>query len=54
MLIDLATGPQTFVLSREGYFKGTVILTVTEGMTGRAESRTVVLIPAASHARLRR
>jgi len=45
MLIDLATGPQTFVLSREGYFKGTVILTVTEGMTGRAESRTVVLIP---------
>jgi len=45
MLIDLATGPQTFVLSRDGYFKGTVVLNVTDGMTGRAESRSVVLIP---------
>jgi serine/threonine-protein kinase len=45
MLIDLLPGPQTFVLSREGFFKATVILNVTEAMTGKSESRTVVMIP---------
>jgi TonB family protein len=37
-------GPQTFVLSRDGYFKATVILHITDAMAGRAESRTVVMI----------
>jgi hypothetical protein len=45
MLIDLSPGPQTFILSRDGYFKATVVLNVTDGMTGRNESRTVVLVP---------
>jgi tRNA A-37 threonylcarbamoyl transferase component Bud32 len=45
MLIDLSPGPQTFLLSRDGYFKATVVLNVTDGMTGRNESRTVVLVP---------
>jgi tRNA A-37 threonylcarbamoyl transferase component Bud32 len=45
MLIDLSPGPQTFLLSRDGYFKGTVVLNVTDGMVGRNESRTVVLVP---------
>src|SRR6185295_5825083 len=45
MLIDLSPGPQTFLLSRDGYFKATVVLNITDGMTGRNESRTVVLVP---------
>jgi tRNA A-37 threonylcarbamoyl transferase component Bud32 len=45
MLIDLSPGPQTFLLSRDGYFKATVVLNITDAMTGRNESRTVVLVP---------
>jgi TonB family protein len=45
MLIDLLPGPQTFVLSRDGYFKATVVLNITESMTGKSESRTIVMIP---------
>jgi TonB family protein len=45
MLIDLLPGPQTFVLSRDGYFKATVVLNITESMSGKPESRTVVMIP---------
>jgi serine/threonine-protein kinase len=45
MLIDLLPGPQTFVLSRDGYFKATVVLQITESMAGKSESRTVVMIP---------
>jgi TonB family protein len=45
MLIDLLPGPQTFVLSRDGYFKATVILNITDSMAGKSESRTVVMIP---------
>jgi hypothetical protein len=45
LLIDLSPGPQTFVLAREGYFKATVVLNVTEAMAGRNESRTVILVP---------
>lgn len=45
MLIDLSPGPQTFILSRDGYFKATVVLNVTDPMAGRNESRTVVLVP---------
>ena len=44
MLIDLLPGPQTFVLSRDGYFKATVVLNITESMAGKSESRTVVMI----------
>jgi TonB family protein len=44
MLIDLLPGPQTFVLSRDGYFKATVILHITDAMAGKTESRTVVMI----------
>jgi serine/threonine protein kinase len=47
MLIDLAPGPQTFLLSREGYLKATVILNITDAMAGRNESRTVVMVPRA-------
>jgi eukaryotic-like serine/threonine-protein kinase len=45
MLIDLLPGPQTFILSRDGYFKATVMLHITDAMTGKSESRTVVMIP---------
>ncbi|HMI89160.1 MAG TPA: TonB family protein, partial [Polyangiaceae bacterium] len=45
MLIDLLPGPQTFVLSRDGYFKATVVLNITDAMAGKSESRTVVMIP---------
>jgi eukaryotic-like serine/threonine-protein kinase len=45
MLIDLLPGPQTFILSREGHFKATVVLHITDAMAGRTESRTVVMIP---------
>src|SRR5262249_35010491 len=45
MLIDLSPGPQTFLLSRDGFFKATVVLNVTDGMTGRNESGTGVLVP---------
>ena len=45
MLIDLLPGPQTFVLTRDGYFKATVVLNITESMNGKSESRTVVMIP---------
>jgi TonB family protein len=45
MLIDLLPGPQTFVLSRDGYFKATVVLYITDAMSGKSESRTVVMIP---------
>jgi TonB family protein len=45
MLIDLLPGPQTFVLSRDGYFKATVVLNITDAMSGKTESRTVVMIP---------
>jgi serine/threonine-protein kinase len=45
MLIDLLPGPQTFVLSRDGYFKATVVLQITDAMSGKSESRTVVMIP---------
>jgi serine/threonine protein kinase len=47
MLIDLSPGQQSFVLSREGFFKATVVMTVTDAMVGRTESRTVVLVPRA-------
>jgi TonB family protein len=47
MLIDLSPGTQSFVLSREGFFRATVLLNVTDGMVGRNESRTVVLVPRA-------
>jgi len=52
MLIDLLAGPQTFVLSREGYFKATVVLNITESMAGKTESRTVVMIPRKGRAGL--
>jgi TonB family protein len=45
MLIDLLPGPQTFILSRDGYFKATVVLNITDSMSTRSESRTVVMIP---------
>jgi serine/threonine-protein kinase len=45
MLIDLLPGPQTFVLSRDGFFKATVVLNITDSMTGKSESRTIVMIP---------
>ena len=45
MLIDLLPGPQTFILSREGYFKATVVLNITDAMATKSESRTVVMIP---------
>jgi eukaryotic-like serine/threonine-protein kinase len=45
MLIDLLAGPQTFVLSREGYFSATVVVNVTDTMAGQTQSRTVVLVP---------
>jgi len=45
MMIDLLPGPQTFVLSRDGYFKATVVLNITDAMSGKTESRTVVMIP---------
>lgn len=45
MLIDLLPGPQTFVLSRDGYFKATVVLNITDSMSGKSESRTIVMIP---------
>jgi TonB family protein len=45
-------GPQTFVLSRDGYFKATVVLNITESMTGKMESRTVVMIPRKGRAGL--
>jgi serine/threonine-protein kinase len=44
MLIDLLPGPQTFVLSRDGFFKATIVLNITESMAGKTESRTVVMI----------
>jgi len=47
MLIDLLAGPQTFVLSREGYFSTSVIVNVTPSMEGHTQSRTVVLVPRA-------
>jgi len=52
MLIDLLPGPQTFVLSRDGYFKATVVLNITESMSGKSESRTVVMIPRKGRAGL--
>ncbi len=45
LMIDLLTGPQTFILSREGYFNATVMVNVTDAMAGRTESRTVVMVP---------
>lgn len=48
MLIDLLAGPQTFVLSREGYFSTSVIVNVTPSMDGHTQSRTVVLVPRPS------
>jgi len=45
MLIDLLPGPQTFLLARDGYFKATVILNITDAMAGKSESRTVLMIP---------
>ena len=47
MLIDLLAGPQTFVLSREGYFSTSVVVNVTPAMEGHTQSRTVVLVPRA-------
>jgi TonB family protein len=52
MLIDLLPGPQTFVLSRDGYFKATVVLNITDSMTGKSESRTIVMIPRKGRAAL--
>ncbi len=45
MMVDLFPGPQTFVLSREGYFSATFITNVTDAMAGQNQSRTVVLVP---------
>jgi serine/threonine-protein kinase len=52
MLIDLLPGPQTFILSREGYFKATIVLNITDTMAGKTESRTVVMIPRKGRAAL--
>jgi serine/threonine-protein kinase len=52
MLIDLLPGPQTFILSRDGYFKATIVLNITESMAGKSESRTVVMIPRKGRAGL--
>jgi TonB family protein len=52
MLIDLLPGPQTFILSREGYFKATIVLNITDSMAGKTESRTVVMIPRKGRAGL--
>jgi serine/threonine-protein kinase len=45
MMVDLLPGPQSFVISRDGYFSATFITTVTDAMTGQNQSRTVVLVP---------
>jgi eukaryotic-like serine/threonine-protein kinase len=45
LLIDLLPGPQTFVLTRDGYLSATVVVNVVEGMAGRSDSRLVVLEP---------
>ncbi len=45
MLIDLLAGPQTLVLSRDGYFNASVVVNVTSAMAGTTQSRTVVLVP---------
>jgi serine/threonine protein kinase len=45
MLIDLLPGPQTFVLSRNGHYNATVLVNVSAHMAGKAESRTVVMVP---------
>jgi len=45
LLIDLTAGPQRFVVSRDGHYNASVVVNVTVGMAGHAESRMVVLTP---------
>jgi serine/threonine-protein kinase len=45
LMIDLFPGPQTFVVMHDGYLTATIVATVTEGMAGQTQSRTLTLVP---------
>jgi serine/threonine protein kinase/outer membrane biosynthesis protein TonB len=45
LMLDLDPGSHVFVLKRDGFHPATVVVTVTTQMSGKTESRAVIMVP---------